>query len=250
MPVMPPAPGTSGRRDWRTALASVRQLMADPNDTVQVFRIMRALNVGSAPRNYAKLLATGHGGRIAFRRPELAPLLGDPAYVASFAPGTVGAAYRDFLGRTGYSADGLAGVSQAAYDPDAEHPYAWLGRRMRDVHDLWHVLTGYEADEVLGEACLVAFSHAQMRGLGWAFIAVSASLKHMAQTRSTRFAVAVWEGWLRGRRAVWLLAEDHDRLLAEPLEAARARLNIGPAPRYAAARAAMQALPIGGHAAA
>jgi ubiquinone biosynthesis protein COQ4 len=35
------------------------------------------------------------------------------------------------------------------------------------VHDIWHVLTGYRRD-ALGEACLVAFSYAQTRGLGWA----------------------------------------------------------------------------------
>lgn len=248
MPSMPPAPGTTGRRDWRTARAAVRQLMADPTDTVQVFRIMRALNVGNGPRNYARLIASAEGGRVAFRQPELAPLLADPAYVARFAPGTVGAAYRDFLARTGYSADGLAGVSSAAYDPNGEHPYFWLGRRIRDVHDLWHVLTGYDADEVLGEACLVAFSHAQLGGLGWAFIAATASVKHLVQNRSPAFAAAVWEAWLRGRRAAWLLVEDHEKLLNEPLEAARARLNLPPTPRYAQARAPGYAVPVGAHA--
>ena len=53
---------------------------------------------------------------------------------------------------------------------DAKHPLAWYGRRMRDVHDVWHVLTGYGTDG-LGEACVVAFSYSQTKSLGFALIA-------------------------------------------------------------------------------
>ncbi len=139
-----------------------------------------------------------------------------------------------FLDRTGYSADGLVELSVA--DPgvprDVEHPYAWFGRRERDIHDIWHVLTGYEADEPLGEACLVAFSYAQTGGLGWAAIAVGAALKSLRITGSTAFARAVWEGWRHGKRAAWLHLEDYEALMAEPLEAARARLRIVEPRRY------------------
>ena len=50
---------------------------------------------------------------------------------------------------------------------DEHHPYAWFFRRVRDLHDLWHVLTGYGRDP-LGEVCLLAFTYAQTRltGLG------------------------------------------------------------------------------------
>src|SRR3546814_13526122 len=102
--------------------------------------------------------------------------------IAQFAPGTVGAAYREFLETTGYSADGLAEVSKIIREDELAHPYAWFGRRTRDVHDIWHVMTGYKADESLGEACLVAFSYAQVGGLGWAWIAGAASLKSLQVT--------------------------------------------------------------------
>jgi len=106
---------------------------------------------------------------------------------------------------------------------------AWFGRRTRDVHDIWHVLTGYHRDG-MGEACLVAFSYAQTRGLGWAFIAVGAALRR----RGARYPYrkAIWQGYRRGRRAAWLLGEDYERLLAEPLEAARRRLNLTPPTIY------------------
>src|SRR5690349_18512137 len=108
-----PVPFLGTRRDWKAAFVALRRLLANGNDTVQVFRIMRALNVGNGARNYHKLLETPGGGRIAYRRTELAELFSDPAYIARFKPGTLGAAYRDFLDRTGYSAMGLAEVSNA-----------------------------------------------------------------------------------------------------------------------------------------
>lgn len=224
---LPPFPGSTGRRDWTTAFDAIRKLLANGDDTAQVFRIMRALNVNVAPYNYARLLATPEGGRIAHARVELAGRFADPVFLASFAPRTVGAAYRDFLARTGYSAEGLVDVSRQGADTiDTEHPYAWFGRRVRDVHDIWHVLTGYQADESLGEAALVAFSYAQVGGLGWAFIAVAAALKSLRVTHGTAFARAVWEGYRHGRRAAWLAGEDYEALLHEPIEAARARLGI------------------------
>jgi ubiquinone biosynthesis protein Coq4 len=178
MPKLPPFPGTTGRRDWRTAFDAIKKLLANGDDTTQVFRIMRALNVGNAPMNYARLIATEQGGRIAYDRVELAQRFSDPAFVASFAPGTVGAAYRNFLETTGYSADGLVEVSRLVpSEDDLAHPYAWFGRRVRDTHDIWHVLTGYKADESMGEAALVAFSYAQVGGLGWALIGSAAALK-------------------------------------------------------------------------
>lgn len=234
------------RRDLPAAFRAVRTLLRDPNDTAQVFVIMQSLNGPSAPINFDRLMRTEGGPRQVYRRVELAERFSDPAYIAGFAPGTVGAAYRAFLERTGYTAAGLAEVSNPEGRPLVEHPHAWMARRIRDVHDIWHVLTGYQADEPLGEAALVAFSYAQTKGLGWAFIAAAAALKSLRVTRGTTYARAVLEGWRRGRRAGWLLGEDYEVLLNEPLDAARARLGIGTAPGYAKAQAMVAALDAAG----
>jgi ubiquinone biosynthesis protein COQ4 len=224
-------------RDWRTALGALRKLLANGDDTTQVFVIMRALNGAATKQGYHRLLETNEGARVAYDRPELAEILSDPAYVASFEPGTVGAAYRDWLCETGYTAQGLAEVSDLDGRITARHPYAWFGRRTRDAHDLWHVLTGYKADETMGEACLVAFSYAQTRGLGWAWIALGAALKSMRVTGNRLFARAVLEGYRNGKRAAWLLGEDYQALLGEPLAAARLRLRIAEPAAYRRAQA-------------
>jgi ubiquinone biosynthesis protein COQ4 len=222
----------------------MRALLADPNDTVQVFRVMTALNGGTSAKNYRRLLETPEGGRIAYARVELVEKLTDRAFLARFAPGTVGAAYRAFLERTGYSADGLAAVSEEVErDRGQEHPHAWFGRRERDIHDIWHVLTGYQADDPLGELCLVAFSYAQSKGLGWAFIALSGTLKSLREPRGWSVLRAVWEGYRNGRAASWLHNEDIETLFAEPLEAARARLKIARPVAYERAQRAVGASP-------
>lgn len=244
-----PHPGVPMKRQWGTALAALRKLLANGDDTEQVFHIMRALNGDVTQRNYRKLLTVPGGGRIAYRRQELAQRLSDRRWIDGFAPGTVGAEYRAFLDRTGYSAEGLAEISMVEgsfLSTDVEHPYAWMGRRERDIHDLWHTLTGYKADEHLGEACLVAFSYAQTGGLGWGFIALGAALKSIRVTGKLDFLRAVAEGYRHGKRAAWLHGEDYEALLAEPLEAARRRLRIAEPRAYRIAQASLAAAGLSG----
>ena len=232
------------RRDWKTAFHAMGQLLSDPNDTTQVFKIMRALNAGTAQKNYNRLLQTAQGGRLAYERLELIERLMNCEWLNQFAPGSVGAAYRAFLDKTGYSANGLAEIGNQVHGTTAriEHPYAWFGRRMRDSHDIWHVLTGYQADDPLGELCLVAFTYAQTRGTGWGFIALMGALKSFREKGGKRVRTAVREGYRHGKEAAWLHSEDFEKLFAEPLEAARARLNIAKPEAYLRAKQAYGAM--------
>jgi len=216
--------------EWGAAIKALRRLLNDKEDTGQVFEIMRALNGTSTRDGYIQLLRTPRGGRLAMEARELAPKLMDDAWLDAFAPGTVGATYRDFIRSENISAEGLAEVSRGKDgEVEIQHPYAWFGRRTRDVHDIWHILSGYHRD-ALGEACLVAFSYAQTKGLGWALIAAGAALR--TRKSAYPYTKAIWQGYQRGKAAKWLLGEDYEALLNEPLEAARARLNITPASIY------------------
>ncbi len=216
------------RRDWPRALRSMRLLLADKDDTVQVFEIMRALN-GTATRDgYLRLLRTAQGGRIAYQRRELAEVLNDRARLAAMPGDSLAAAYLTFTARGEITPDGLADVSRQAANTviDMAHPVVWFGRRIRDTHDLWHVVTGYDLT-ALGEAALVAFSYAQTRALGWALIAVSAALRGAVQSGQP-YARAIHEGYRRGKAAAWLPGEDWEALLAAPLAEVRARLRLTP----------------------
>jgi ubiquinone biosynthesis protein COQ4 len=209
------------------AFRAFRKLMADKDDTVQVFEIMQALNGKSTAKGYRRLISTVSGGKIAYDRVEIAAVLSDDALIGSFAPGTVGAAYRHFVRSEGLSAEGLAEESRKARGsvPDIQHPIAWFGRRIRDTHDLWHILSGYHRDG-LGELSLVAFSYAQTGSLGWAFIAIGGVLQGFKLGHGRRTAKIVWQAYRNGKKAAWLPGQDFVAMLSEPLDAARARLNI------------------------
>ena len=221
----------SAKLDWPHALRALRRLLNDKEDTTAVFEIMRALNGSATARAYHRLLNTRDGGRIAYQRAEFAKLLMDDAWLDSLPDGSVGAAYRGFIREEQLSAEGLAEISrEGSTEIDEAHPYAWMGRRTRDVHDIWHILSGYHRDG-LGEACLVAFSYAQTKGLGWALIGVGAA-NRARQSREHPYVKAIWQGYQRGKAAKWLLGEDYERLMAEPLESARRRLGITPPTIY------------------
>ena len=229
------------------ALRAFRRLVADKEDTTQVFEIMDSLTGRSIPWGLRKLLRSPGGARLAYQRVELNEKLNDQAWLAQFAPGTVGAAYRAFMEAENLSAEGLAMQSrQVRAEIEAPNLYAWYSRRIRDIHDVWHVLTGYGRD-ALGEACVVSFSHAQTRSLGFLFIGLGAANQVRRGTPSVPARRAVIEAWRNGRRARWLPAQDYETLFAEPLEAARQRLGIAHAGVYGAVDPAIRAgLTLGG----
>jgi ubiquinone biosynthesis protein COQ4 len=223
------------------AYRAFRRLVRNKEDTAQVFEIMQALSGRSIGRGYNRMLKTMEGGRQAFLREELAHKLDDPVWLARFEPGTLGAAYREFREARGFTAEGLADEARkVAPLVDAQHPVIWYSRRIRDVHDIWHVLTGYGTD-ALGEACVVSFSYAQTRNLGFAFIGWGAAREIQREVRSIPARRAVWQAYRIGKAARWLPALDYEALFEEPLEAVRARLNIRPADIYRAVPAEVRA---------
>ena len=217
------------RRDWGAALRALIVLMRDKDATGQVFEIMRALNGRATRDGYLKLLTTEQGGRLAYEHVEIAERLSDGQWLDSFAPGTLGAVYRDFTRAGGISPKGLVEVSNQVMT-ETPHPVAWFGRRTRDTHDLWHVLTGYNLDR-LGEASLVAFSYAQTRALGWAAIAGGAAILHLLHADFGHLR-SIIQGYRTGKRARWLAGEDYLALLNQPIDAVRERLGITPPTRY------------------
>lgn len=214
------------------ALKAYNRLKQDKEDTKQVFEIVGALTGNSFRKSYERMLKHEEGGRQAYLSIELGPYLDDPAWMAQFPEGSVGAEFRKFIAVRGLTVQGLAMDAESVDDRvNAEHPVAWFARRIRDIHDLWHVLTGYGTD-VVGEACILGFTHAQVPNPGVAFIAFGASREFHRRHKGPPYGRAIWEGYQRGKQAKPLVCQDYFKLLAEPLEAARARLNITPKPIY------------------
>lgn len=204
-----------------TAIRAVRALMVDPEDTRQIFVIFRALRGRSGVKLFSRFAASDAGRQILAEQRDLLTTLSDSEALAALPAGSVGRSYFDFMERENLSAAGLVEASQGDWDNEPLPPDAMLfRRRMRDAHDLTHILTGYGRDG-LGELCLLAFMHAHSKNLGQLLIVA------MSWPRLPKAArKAVFEAWRHGRKAAWFQNLDYEALLARPLEDVRRELNI------------------------
>lgn len=220
------------------ALRAIRGLIRNPDDTKLVFDIIDALSGNSGERLFQRFRGTPGGARLLTTRPSLLAVLSDRDRLLALPPGTLGHIYGEFMGREQISADGLVQASMEGgrgFDPELPPERAWFGDRLRDMHDLWHVVTGYNRD-LIGEAALLSFTFAQTRNPGIGFIVFVAWLRANGDFRWAR--PMIHEGFRRGRKAAWLPEQAWEELLSLPLAQVRDRLGLGEPPVYAQLRSA------------
>ena len=216
---------------FREAWDAIRALIRDPDDTPQVFRIISALSGNAQEKNFQRFVRSEHGLRILEERRSIVDRLSDRAYLMSLPEGTLGRVYAEFTEREEISPDGLVEASETGGDrsDDVDADRILFGSRLRDTHDLWHVVTGYGRD-LFGEAALLAFTYRQIRNRGIGFIVAAAYLKSRGEFAYER--VMIRDGWRRARNAQWLPAADWEALLERPLSEVRETLGVVPAPEY------------------
>ena len=220
-----------------------RKLIADKEDTEQVFHIIAALRGRKFRQIARKFWETPKGQEMLLSKLRLIDMLDDHESIKQLPQGTVGRAYVDFMEREGLSAAGLE--AEYARFEDASVQYddvlTRYGDRLRDTHDMLHILTGYGRD-ALGEQCVLAFTYAQNRNLGVGFIAYAGGLELKYRVaKSAPIMKAVREGHRIGKAAKNIVHEDIGALLREPLADARKRLGISEPVTYRAAHEAMRA---------
>jgi ubiquinone biosynthesis protein COQ4 len=227
IPEIPPPP--EHPIDWRRAWCAVRILMREPERTEQAFEVITAL-AGRAPeRHFRRFLTDPHGRLLLAERPSLLAVLSDRRRLEALPAGTLGRTFADFTSAAGIEPRGLVEASEASEarnaikaDPHRE----FFFDRMRDFHDLQHVLTGYGTDE-MGEAANLAFSYAQQPLAGTLLILAAIVVMH---PNGGRWACLrhLYRGWRRGRQAAWLATVPFERMLELPLAEARWALRIEP----------------------
>jgi ubiquinone biosynthesis protein COQ4 len=218
------------------AWKAIRALLRDPDDTRQVFTIVDALSGNTGARIFRRFQTSPSGPRILEERRDLLQTLCRRDALAALPPGSLGRSYLDFVTREQITPDGLVAASQEARQQveALSEDYRRTMERLRDMHDLWHVVAGYGRD-LVGEASLLAFTFAQTWNPGVGFIAAVAYLR-LGDAPGGRALLR--EAFQRGRRAAWLPGEDWEALLARPLDEVRSRLRLGTPPRYTAVRSA------------
>jgi ubiquinone biosynthesis protein COQ4 len=219
-------PGRTRPVQWRRLWQQLRILNdADPRQVLDAaYSVGDALGGMSEERQLERVLASAEGQRLLATRSCLTSALADHDGLRELPEGSLGRAFLRFCERHGLNSRKLIESQHemsrdyAELDPVRQ----WQNDRSTVMHDLWHVLIGYDATTA-GESALMCFSLPQRvndRALP-IFIVMS------VVTGKIRAGNAL-EAYRRGRRAAHLASQPFEELLRLPLEEVRDRLGIAP----------------------
>jgi ubiquinone biosynthesis protein COQ4 len=223
---IPPA-SRPRRLRWLRALREMRALFRAPDDTEHALDFLYALGSGSFERSISKTAASDAGRALLAERPCLLDALSDRGRLAAMPEDSLGRAYLAYLDRNGFQPGGLLALEHrvaARWEreegvPGLDPLRAWFRDRGVLGHDLYHLITDYDTDDV-GEAALLAFTLGQFGGTGQTVLTLGAALK-CARVRGWGFLRQAFRAWQRGRRAAQLAALPWEQLLPLRLDTVR-----------------------------
>lgn len=231
------------RYNFPKAWHHFKELVKDKENTAEVAKIFEALPWTGVYDAAKAFLSTERGQKIRASEPSLVPILDDHASLRRLPEGSVAHAYCDFMEREGLSAQGLVDELDRYRPADMffNDQVDWYFRRLRDTHDLMHVLTGYGRD-ALGEQCVLAFTYSQQPALAHLFLGYAGAYE-IARRATVKVPVfrAVREGQKSGKACPRLVEMSIRELLAMPLEEARQKLGISQGRYYLQAHAMWRA---------
>lgn len=220
------------RRQPLKAWRAMQSLLEDGERTGEVFKIVEALEGGAMTKNTERLRARPGGPGLLAAKPDILDLLQDRDALRAYPEGSLARAYLHFVESEDLSADGLMAASNEA---DRTGGYSedeiWFGNRLRDTHDLFHVVSGYGRDG-LGEISLLAFSVAQTPNLGIKFVIYMSQRASKKDKSPVPSKACIAEARDHAARAEWLGVQEWETLMPLPLEEVRSRLNIEPPEFY------------------
>lgn len=230
--------------DLPKAWRHFKNLVRNKEDTREVFPIFEALPWQGMRAAAEKFLGSARGQAVRAGEPFLPILLDDHAALRRMPEGSLAHAYCDFMEREGLTAQGLVDEFEQflAGRPRFNDQFEWYFDRLRDTHDLLHILTGYGRD-ALGEQCVLAFTYSQQPSPAHLFLGYMGGweLKKRVKGRAPIFR-AVREGQRLGKACPRLVEQSIRELLPLPLDEVRRRLNITPARYYQQAHAAWRTM--------
>ena len=209
---------------WRRLGQALAMLWeADPAKVLDAaFTVGDSLGGGSDERQLRRVLATETGRRLLAEEVSLANALADHEALRAMPEGSLGRAFLHFAERHRLDPHQLL-ESQHAMSRDYAELDAlrcWMFDRFTTMHDLWHVVAGYDATHA-GESALMCFSLPQRVNDRALPIFVTMSIL------TGRIGVrSAWQAFRRGRRACFLAGQPFEELLPLPIEEARRRMAV------------------------
>lgn len=218
-------------REWRVAWKALKILISEEERTDQVFVIMKALAGNTHAKQFKRFINSEGGKYILTERLNILDKLKDHSYLRGLPDGSLGRAYLDFISAEDLSAEALVEASLTTQTDIKSKDLRLYFDRSRDVHDLWHVLTGYGRDG-FGEACLVAYSYAQTKSLGFAAIALMAGYDFNKTMPGHNIWGTIWQAYKNGRKSDWLMGVVYEDILAMDIDSSRETLHIPKPDKY------------------
>lgn len=238
-PTPPPAPVRPLH-----ALVSVLRLLANKEDTRQVFETIHALDGGRFVNNFRRFVTSAYGRRVVATPIRLERDLADRDRLRAMPEGSVGRAYLHFMETEGLTPDGVIGAAQEMgtdyTSPTQFEAFRRLSMHQEVVHDLWHVLAGYGRD-ALGELCVLSFSEAQLGNPGIRLIVSVGGTAAMLEQPRQPISRAIREARARGKAGRFLLTEDVEAMLVRPIDEVRREFNLAAPSSYDAIPADVKA---------
>ena len=221
------------RYDFGRAWRHFKNLVKDKENTAEVAPIFESLPWTGAYEAAKKFLMSERGKAIYASEPCLVEILDDHGSLRKLPAGSLAHVYCDFMEREGLSAQGLVDELNKYRPADMyfNDQVDWYFRRMRDTHDLLHVLTGFGRD-ALGEQCVLAFTYSQQPALAHLFLGYAGAVE-IAKHKTVKVPVfrAVREAQKLGKVCPRLVEMPIRELLAMQYEDARRHLGMSE-PRY------------------
>jgi len=210
------------------ALRHFSKVLQDKEQTDELIGVFDALPWRAVGEEASAFLATERGRAIFQAEPYLADILDDHAALRRTPAGSFAHAYCDFMEREGLSAAGMVEASGDTRNglPMLPDGVEWYGDRLRDTHDILHILTGYGRDP-LGEQCVLAYLYHQRPSPGHLFVAWAGTLLMRLKLRSRAPVVrALLEARRHGKLTQRIVEQPIRELLPLPLAEVRRRLNV------------------------
>lgn len=209
---------------WRRALRALTRVMLHPEETDQVLVFSNLANAAHREERLDRFFDDPRGQRLYAERRVIDSSHVDLDAFAQLPAGTLGHAYALFMQRHGLTPDVFDGRPAEVRDDRA----AFVIQRMRQTHDLWHVVTNAETDPA-GEVALQAFTYAQVRAPSSAILALLGTLRSLRYTRDVvRDVIAMYRLGRDAEPLVMFPWEDH---WTTPLADVRRMLKLPADPR-------------------
>ena len=195
---------------FAAGLRAFRKLIANPADPLHGPIFQMCAEHALLRKLTRRLERHGEGQRLLAERPRLNASAVSLATMAAHPPGSLGHAYAAY-----FDANGITPFDPPLLPVETNQDY--LATRLREVHDVFHVVTGYGTDDI-GELELQWFN---MGNLGWGplpLIVFAASFvmgrmkKYGGVWRVARRALAAYRRGRRSRTLASVMWEDYWRM--------------------------------------